>query len=157
MVTHRSSLSDVVGKKGVLKNFAKFTGKHLCQSLFFNKVAGLKPATLFKKRTWQRCLPVNFAKFLKTHFFIKHLRWPLPNIWNEVESRYFHKKFHRRCVAVSWIYRVRRAKLNVHQTPYEKLMYVNLSRPSPGRREKIKLNFYFHTSLWCLKRFYEGL
>ena len=28
-------------KKGVLKNFAKFTGKHLCQSLLFNKVAGL--------------------------------------------------------------------------------------------------------------------
>ena len=26
---------------GVLKNFAKFTGKHLCQGLFFNKVAGL--------------------------------------------------------------------------------------------------------------------
>ena len=25
-------------KKGVLKYFAKFTGKHLCQSLFFNKV-----------------------------------------------------------------------------------------------------------------------
>ena len=24
-----------------LKNLAKFTGKHLCQSLFFNKVAGL--------------------------------------------------------------------------------------------------------------------
>ena len=22
---------------------------------------------------------------------------------------------------------------------------------------KVKLNFYFHTSLWCLKRFYEGL
>ena len=22
---------------------------------------------------------------------------------------------------------------------------------------KIKLNFYFHTSLWCLKRFYKGL
>ena len=28
-------------KKGVLKNFAKFTGKYLCQSLSFNKVAGL--------------------------------------------------------------------------------------------------------------------
>ena len=27
-------------KKGVLKNFAKFTGKHLCQRLFLNKVAG---------------------------------------------------------------------------------------------------------------------
>ena len=34
-------------KKGVLKNAAKFTGKHLCQSLFFNKVAGLRHATLF--------------------------------------------------------------------------------------------------------------
>ena len=32
---------EVFYKKGVLKNFAKFTGKHLCQSLFFNKVAGL--------------------------------------------------------------------------------------------------------------------
>ena len=30
------------------------------------------------------------------------------------------------------------------------------SPPNPGRREKIKLNFYFHTSLRCLKRFYEG-
>ena len=29
-------------KKGVLINFAKSTGKHLCQSLFFNKVAGLR-------------------------------------------------------------------------------------------------------------------
>ena len=25
-------------QKGVLKNFAIFTGKHLCQSLFFKKV-----------------------------------------------------------------------------------------------------------------------
>ena len=30
-------------EKVVYKNFAKFTGKHLCQSLFFNKVAGLRP------------------------------------------------------------------------------------------------------------------
>ena len=27
-------------KKGVLKNFAKFTGKHASQSLLFNKAAG---------------------------------------------------------------------------------------------------------------------
>ena len=31
--------------KGVFRNFAKFIGKHLCQSLFFNKVAGLMLAT----------------------------------------------------------------------------------------------------------------
>ena len=36
-------------KKGVLKNFAKFTGKYLCRSLFFNKVKSLKPATLLKR------------------------------------------------------------------------------------------------------------
>ena len=29
--------------KGVLINFGKFAGKHQCQSLFLNKVAGLKP------------------------------------------------------------------------------------------------------------------
>ena len=29
-----------IKKKAVLKNFAKFTGKHLCQRPFFNKVAG---------------------------------------------------------------------------------------------------------------------
>ena len=28
---------DIFGKKGVIKNFAKFKRKHLCQSLFFNK------------------------------------------------------------------------------------------------------------------------
>ena len=36
--------------KKVLGNFTKFTAKHLCQSLFFNKVAGLRHATLLKKR-----------------------------------------------------------------------------------------------------------
>ena len=46
----RSNHLEVFCKKGVLRNFAKFTGKHLCQSLFFNKVAGLRPACLLKKR-----------------------------------------------------------------------------------------------------------
>ena len=55
-------------KKSVLRNFTKFTGKHLCQSLFFNKVADLRPATVFKKRLWHKCFPVNFVKFLRTPF-----------------------------------------------------------------------------------------
>ena len=33
----------VFRRKGVLRNFAKFTGKHLCHNLFFNKIAGLRP------------------------------------------------------------------------------------------------------------------
>ena len=33
-------------KKGVLRNLSKFTGKQLCQSLFFDKAADLRPTTL---------------------------------------------------------------------------------------------------------------
>ena len=55
-------------KKGGLENFAKFTGKYLCQSLFFNKLAGLRPAILLKKGLWHKCFSVNFAKFLRTSF-----------------------------------------------------------------------------------------
>ena len=53
-------------KKDVLRNIAKFTGKHLCQRLFLNNVAGLRPAALLKNSLWHRCIPVNFAKFLRT-------------------------------------------------------------------------------------------
>ena len=53
-------------QKGVLSNFAKFTGKHLRQSSLCYKVAGLRPATLLKNRLWHICFPANFAKFLKT-------------------------------------------------------------------------------------------
>ena len=61
----------------VLENFAKFTGKHLYQSFFFNKVEGLRPVTLFKKRLRQSCFPVHLAKFLRTPFIIEHLWWLL--------------------------------------------------------------------------------
>ena len=46
----RSSRLEVFCKKDVLKNTAKITGKHICQSLFFSKVAGLRLTTLSKKR-----------------------------------------------------------------------------------------------------------
>ena len=74
---YRSSRPEVFYKKSVLRSSAKFTEKHLCQSLFFNKVAGLRPATLLKKRPWHRCFPVNLAKFLRTPFFTEHFRWLL--------------------------------------------------------------------------------
>ena len=41
LLIFRNNRQEVFCEKGVLRNFAKFTGKHLCQSLFFNKVAGL--------------------------------------------------------------------------------------------------------------------
>ena len=73
----QEAVVQVLCKKGALRNFAKFTGKHLCQSLFFNKVAGLRPATLLKKRFWHMRFPVNFAKFQRTSFLTEHLWWLL--------------------------------------------------------------------------------
>ena len=49
-MTIRSSHQRCSVRKGVLGNFTRFTGKHLYQVLFFNKVADPEPATLLKKR-----------------------------------------------------------------------------------------------------------
>ena len=46
----RNSHLQVFCQRAVFKNFAKFLGKGLWWNLFFNKVAGFHPATLFKKR-----------------------------------------------------------------------------------------------------------
>ena len=54
--------------KGVLRNFAKLTEKHLRQSLFLNKVANLSLQLYLKKRLCHRCFPADFAKFLRTTF-----------------------------------------------------------------------------------------
>ena len=75
-------------KKGVPKNFSKFTGKHLCQSLFLNKVAGLRSATLLKKWLGHKCFPVNFAKFLRTPFLQNTSGWLPLNFLGQI--RFFH-------------------------------------------------------------------
>ena len=63
-------VSQVFYWKGIIKNFAKFTRKHLRWSLHLNKVAGPRPQNSLKNRFQHRCLLVNFAKFLRTaaHF-----------------------------------------------------------------------------------------
>ena len=38
----------------------------MCDGVFFNKVAGLRPAALLKNRLLRWCFPVNFVKFLRT-------------------------------------------------------------------------------------------
>ena len=52
-------------KKSVIKNFAKFTGEPLCSSLFLNKVADLRRATLSKKGLQRMFFSVNIAKLLR--------------------------------------------------------------------------------------------
>ena len=73
----RSSHPEVFCKEGVPRYLTKFTGKHLWQSLFFNKVAGLRPATFLKKRLWHRCFPVDSVTFLRIPFYTEHLWWLL--------------------------------------------------------------------------------
>ena len=53
---------DMFFKKGVPKNLAKLTGKHLCWSHF------LKTANLLKKRLYYSCFPVYLLKFSE-HLF----------------------------------------------------------------------------------------
>ena len=55
-------------KKVFLEKIGKFTGKHLRQSLLFNKVVGLRPETLLTNRLWQWCFPWNFANFQEPIF-----------------------------------------------------------------------------------------
>ena len=50
----------------VLKNFAKFTGKHLFWSLIFTKLQSLQASNGNKMRLQHRCFPVKFEKFLRT-------------------------------------------------------------------------------------------
>ena len=73
----RSSRPKVFCKNVFLEISQKFTSKRLCQSLFFNKVAGLRPATVLKKKLWHRCFPVNFTKFLRVPFLTERLWWVL--------------------------------------------------------------------------------
>ena len=61
-----SSRSEVFCKKGVFKNFSKLTGRQLCQSLFFNTVAGLWP--LLKKKLCAK-FSCEFCEILENTFF----------------------------------------------------------------------------------------
>ena len=47
-------------KKRCFKSFAKFTGKQLCQSLFFNRIAGISPVIFFKKETLAQVFSCEF-------------------------------------------------------------------------------------------------
>ena len=78
-VSQRFSVKKVFCKKGVLRYFAKFIGKHLCQRFVFNKVAG-RACNFIKKKIWQRFFPVNFEKLLRTPFLTEHLWWLLLSI-----------------------------------------------------------------------------
>ena len=62
-VTQRCSVKKV--SLEILQNSQENT----CASLFLNKIASLRPATLLEKRLWHSCFPVNFfCKIFKNTF-----------------------------------------------------------------------------------------
>ena len=84
-------------KKGVLGNFAKSRGKHVCQSLFLNKVAGLNEALA-------QVFSCEFWKISKNTFSTEHIettasgalvprKWYLATIYNRrVNTLFLNKK-----------------------------------------------------------------
>ena len=65
-------LLEVFCKKGVPKNFAKFSVKHLCRSLTFSKVAGCRHANVIKRGSEEDVFCGFWKIFMKT-FLMKHL------------------------------------------------------------------------------------
>ena len=56
-------------KKGVLRNFAKSTGKHVCHSLFLNKVIVFNK----EKKTLAQVFSCEFCEISKNTFLTEHL------------------------------------------------------------------------------------
>ena len=76
-----------VKRKDILKNFAKFTEKHFCRSVLFDKVAGWKPETfrsshwrcfvkqgILKKVTPKKVFPCEFCELFKNIYFVEDLQ-----------------------------------------------------------------------------------
>ena len=77
LLSFRSSHWMCSVRKGVLRNFAKFTGKHLWQSLFFNKVTG-----------WGDCF-WSFSCLLLKISFNRKMKWKKGNTLMEFKYLLF--------------------------------------------------------------------
>ena len=69
----RSSRSEVFCEKDVLRNFAKFTEVHLCQSVFFNKIAGLIACKFVKKETLAQVASCEFCEIWLLLYVTSHV------------------------------------------------------------------------------------
>ena len=84
-VKYRSSHQRCSVKKGVLRKFSKFTGKHLCQSHFLNKVTALRPEILLKKETLTQVFSCEFCIISKNTFFTEHL-WTTTSTYKTLQA-----------------------------------------------------------------------
>ena len=72
----KSSRSQMFFEIGCFKNFAIFTGKHLCWGLFLIKLQAFRLAT-FSKRDSNTVVFCGYFEIFKNSFFIENLWWLL--------------------------------------------------------------------------------
>ena len=82
--TDRSICVEVFCKKGVLRNFVKFTKKTPVLEFLLNKVAG-KTLNFIKKGLQHRCFAMNFVKFFKNTYLVKSMRMATSGWINSLE------------------------------------------------------------------------
>ena len=94
----KQPFTDVLQNRHSLKFRNNHTKTLVLESLF-NKVAELKGCSFIKQRLQHRYFHVNIAKFLRTAFFIKHLRWLLLNkVKTNLKSTWFNRDLNRGCL-----------------------------------------------------------
>ena len=67
--------------KQVFLNISQNSQENTCNRFFFNKVEGLRPPALLRKRLQRRCLGMNFCEIFKNIFFTKHIRAAISLVW----------------------------------------------------------------------------
>ena len=78
-------------KKGILKNFAKFT-ENTWVEVFLNKVAVIRPAILFIKRLLHKCFSFNFFDIFRNTYFIERLSAAAVSASVQVRTSWFSNK-----------------------------------------------------------------
>ena len=113
VAVHRCSI-----KKTIPKSFKEFTGKHLCSSLFLNKLAGLLPTiflsllyrhfslnfdkkytALFSQSTSGRLLLLNILLFTESTSAPKCYTWP---VVFQISFKHFQSN-NRDCLLVAFL------------------------------------------------------
>ena len=75
----KSSRLQMLFKISSIKNFAIFTGKHLCWGLFLIKLQAYRP-TIFLKRDSNTGVSCGYCELCKNSFFVENLRWLLVTV-----------------------------------------------------------------------------
>ena len=78
MLVMVEAVAQMCSAKKVFLEISQYSQKNTCAGVsFLIKLQASGLWNLLKTKTLAQVLPVNFAKFLRTPFFIEHLRWLL--------------------------------------------------------------------------------